>query len=50
MLLWGFSCSANLYSTLGLRTRIITRLTARETVQDFNSFSFPRDRQEKTVL
>ena len=30
----------NLYSTLGLRTRITTWLAAREIVQDLNSFSF----------
>ena len=40
MIHWGFSCRAKLYSTLGLRTRITTYLTTRETVQDLNSFSF----------
>ena len=36
----GFSCRVNLYSTLGLRTRITTWLTAREIVQDLSSFLF----------
>ena len=33
---WSFSCRANLYYTLSLRTRIIAWLTARETVQELS--------------
>ena len=47
---WGFSCRANLYSTLGLWTCIITWLTVRETLKLQKFFISSRQNGENSSV